>query len=175
MELVFILMERVPGERPNEVWSRIFHDHRKDVAAQIAMYTVSLAKLISSWGQGASGVGIFNAMGLISGEFSAPVPSWKLYFHPRLTAEEFTALLIKHRGEAPPAVGRDFFFYHRNMGTTNIFVFIPHEGEERVSLTAIIDWLDAGCFPRRSISTKPRVSRAFGVNTEFIDEPPEDE
>lgn len=173
----FIITRRVRGERLNDVWCRVSHEQRMDVAAQLAKHSVTMAEIGSVRCAKPTGVGICFEAELFSGvpeEVVEAWPSWKPVLHPVLTVEEFTARTIELRGTAPPDMGQYFMFAHMNMGPTNIFVLMPAEKTGRVELSAIIDWKSAGFYPHWYISTKPRISADFALDNEFRDEIPAD-
>lgn len=94
------------------------------------------------------------------------MPRWLPKFHPTYTAEQLATRLLKEDGVVPPAIDKEFYFYHTDLSPTNIFVVgpIPDDKSELPLLTAIIDWEAAGYYPRWWISTKPCVNAAYRLN-----------
>ncbi|KAL9116515.1 MAG: hypothetical protein Q9187_006961 [Circinaria calcarea] len=171
----FILERRVPGERLNEVWSRISHEQRVGVAAQLAEHAVSLAKLKSRRCEKATGAGITYESTLLGGVPWEDRPSWKPLLHTPLTAGQVTARIVNFSGEAPPDLGEYFLFAHTTMNPTNVFIIMPAEETGHVQVSAILGWASAGFYPHWWISTTPRVHAGFALDTEFIDDPPQDQ
>lgn len=171
-ERVFTIVRRVQGVRFNEAWFSLSEEQRVDVAAQLAKHAVTLSKLTSSRCEKPSGAGVTYSGDLFGGLPRERGVIWRVPLHSPATAEELTAIMAKLYGAPPPDMGKCFIFAHTDMSPTNVFVHMPTEETGHVQLSAIIDWETAGFYPHWYPSTNARITRGFGLDDEFLDEPP---
>jgi hypothetical protein len=61
--------------------------------------------------------------------------------------------------QPPPAIGDKFYFYHTDLGPTNILI-----SDDGSTVTAILDWESAGFYPKFWIPLKPYRSGGFSLD-----------
>jgi hypothetical protein len=61
--------------------------------------------------------------------------------------------------QSPPAIGDKFYFYHTDLGPTNILI-----SDDGSTVTAILDWESAGFYPKFWIPLKPYRSGGFNLD-----------
>ena len=93
-------------------------------------------------------------------------PSWKPDVHPTYTPESLRTHLQKRSKCEPPDSGTEFCLYHPDLHPANIFIKVSKDCAQPVRISAIIDWEDAGYWPRFWFVTCPKVSRWFLVEGE---------
>ncbi len=152
----FLLTKRVEGQVLDDVWPRLSTLQRREIADYIARVCVTLADNTSSRLETITGCGIYEPYLLESAPKSHP--TWK----PRLlgpfdSPEALRACTAKASSQPPPAIDPTFYFYHADLGPTNVMV------SENGRVTGIIDWESAAFYPRFFLATKPSISGGFNL------------
>ncbi|KAI9878385.1 MAG: hypothetical protein M1830_001055, partial [Pleopsidium flavum] len=161
----FLLLKRVSGQRLEDVWPKLSTDQVLKVAADLAEYTVTLAQFDSQKLETLTGCGVNSEYYLFGTPDMDTTPSWKPAIRPIFTPETARKYLRDLGGEDPPDIGEYFYFYHPDMGPTNVFVSVSGPEPQDVHITAIIDWEAAAYYPHWWISLKPRVSAGFALGS----------
>lgn len=143
----FFILRPVSGETLQQAWPSLSDHQRRSIAAQVAQYCEILAEATSDTLASATGYGIRDQY--LSLDRPASAPSWRPIPFPRVTLQQAEAYLFSMDA------GKNFRFYHADLGPTNIMV--SRDGR----VTGILDWESAAFYPRVWIGTKPRVSYGF--------------
>jgi len=136
----FLIFKRMEGSILRDAWTSLLLSQRDTAIITVALYCNILAQNISKTLRSVLGKPVLEP-------YLAPFGSGLLgpYTYEEC-ARYFTASLGKC-----PTLGRDFHFYHPDLGPGNIIV-----SDGRVA--GIIDWEAAGFYPPFWIATKPSVS-----------------
>ncbi|KAK2623871.1 hypothetical protein QTJ16_006505 [Diplocarpon rosae] len=156
----FLILRRVKGQTLDEEWSRLTPDQRMEIAHKVVTYCSKLALMSAPRVETATGQAIaepfFNSIA------DASHPSWL----PRLMGPFSSESLASHLSTIAPGsrleVGDHFYFYHADLGPTNIMVLDS-------AVTGIIDWESAAYYPKFWIATKPRLSAGFYLQKDKTD------
>ncbi|KAH9221682.1 hypothetical protein DL95DRAFT_355778 [Leptodontidium sp. 2 PMI_412] len=148
----FLILRRVKGQTLDEEWPRLNPDQRMEIANKIVGYCCKLASISASRFETATGHAVIEPF--LDGIADASHPSWI----PRPIGPFSSESLASHLSTIAPGsrldVGDLFYFYHADLGPTNIMVL---EG----TITGILDWESAAYYPKFWIATKPRLSAGF--------------
>ncbi|CAL5875246.1 uncharacterized protein PFLUO_LOCUS9550 [Penicillium psychrofluorescens] len=144
----FLIAERVPGEPLERVWPKMSTPAKEKLAQQTAEYLKQLRQLHSSKIQSVHGQPVYDAFLFAGyGPKGYEVPHGPLLSDEQLWNEMTPALknvpdVVRAllREKMPPA--QPYTFTHGDLTTCNIMV-----DPDTHSLTAIIDWENAGYFP----------------------------
>ena len=154
LDRYFVIQRRVHGETMDQAWFKLEDYEKWDLTREIANYIKLLSEITAPQFQAADGT-VLGDDRLIRDPLEVREHGWEPYQHPwpgPFTPEKFREHLLEvSDGVEPPEVGQEFHFYHCDLSPTNIIVTSLEkvEGEERqVHVAAIIDWEDAGFYPK---------------------------
>ncbi|SLM35102.1 Protein kinase-like domain [Lasallia pustulata] len=150
LERVFIITRRVHGKMLDDVWHSLKREDQKQVVKELAAYTKSLAKITAPAFQDVEGHHLAERC-LI------PYDSDKL---EPFTAEELREHMRNvSNGIEPPEFGPEFHLFHANTSPSNVLLSgtdeARTEGKSHVHVAGIVDWHDAGFYPKFWITTLP--------------------
>jgi len=155
----FLIMKRVQGQILNKAWPKLSTLQRIQIANDVARFCVILAANISTRLETVTGLPVSNERWLMD-----DTPESHLTWHPRflgpLSQEALRAYLTNISTVRPPDIDPEFYFYHADLGPTNIMVL--DDGR----LSGIIDWESAAYYPRFWLATKPLITWAFSLDCE---------
>ena len=137
----FLILRRIKGSTLRDAWTSLSLSQRHSVVKSIATLCDILAQNTSQMLGSATGRPVLEP-------FLSPSDSGLLGL---LTHNECKRYFSVSSDECPP-LGRDFYFYHPDLGPGNIIV----SDDGRVA--GILDWEAAGYYPAFWIATKPSVS-----------------
>jgi len=163
----YLLLKRVSGQTLEDAWPKLSTGQVKKIAVDLAKYTSTLSEFTSRQLKTINGCGVHDEDHLFGSPDLDTTPSWKPVIRPVFTCETVTTYLRNLGGEEPPPLGKEplFYFYHPDMGPTNVFVSVSGPKEEDVHITAIIDWEAAAYYPLWWIYLKPQVSAGFALGS----------
>ena len=162
----FLLMRRVYGQCLDDAWENLTDKQQRQIAAEVAAHVKTLAQFTSPRFESVDGKGLTDYLLLFEHEgHDKSLPSFVPRIHPVYTAEQLTAR-VSESGKTPPAVVKEFYLFHDDLGPTNFFLVdpIPDEKSELPLLSAIIDWEGAGYYPHWWIGTVPLVSSSYHLD-----------
>ena len=154
----FLVLAAVEGKTLDEAWPSLTDIQRQKVAATVATFCENLASQTSQKLQNPSGGSVLEPFLTYRKDFA--LPSWIPHPLPPLSQAELHAYLTKLNPETQLKIGDTFYFYHADLGPTNILL------SEEKEISGIIDWESAGFYPRFWIGTKPLVSGGFHLCAE---------
>jgi hypothetical protein len=149
----FLILKRVQGNTLAKAWPSLASEKRDYIASTVAQYCSDLAKITSDKLQSATGRGVLEPFLNVRAKDSHP--SWRprlLGPMPSVSSQKYLQRISKL---CSPPVTDAFYFYHADLGPTNILI----SGDGMVE--AILDWESAGFYPRFWISLKPYISPGF--------------
>ena len=158
----FVITKRVGGQTLERAWPQLPSLQRTQIADDVARFCLLLAANTSSRFETATGYGIHEPRLMESAHPSHP--SWMPRTLGPFSLEAIRAYMAKISTEAAPEIGPQFYFYHADLGPTNIMV--SADGH----VTGIIDWESAAYYPQFWVATKPVFSGSFWLECE-TDEP----
>jgi len=148
----FLILRRVQGETLDSVWPQLTRNQQMQIASKIVEYCRQLSLLSSSIFESATGRAVVEPF--LNSTANASHPSWV----PRSLGPFSSKDLASHLSAVAPGsdldTGSTFYFYHADLGPTNIMVLDN-------SISGILDWESAAYYPRFWIATKPRLSAGF--------------
>jgi serine/threonine protein kinase len=150
----FLVLKTVEGKTLYEAWSGMSPGQRQKLADTVASHCADLAQFQSERFETCSRKGVREDY-LTKGP-ALDIPSWK----PNLAGPFVLKELQSYLHASDIAIGDSFYFYHADLGPTNIIV------DEHNDLAAIIDWESAAFYPQFWIATKPLVSAGFNLGCE---------
>uniref|UniRef100_A0A093V7A4 Uncharacterized protein YcbJ n=1 Tax=Talaromyces marneffei PM1 TaxID=1077442 RepID=A0A093V7A4_TALMA len=153
----FLLLKRIEGQTLQSAWPSLSSEHRHRIASTIAQYCNDLAISRSSSFQSATGLGVLEPFLNVHAETSHP--SWKPRLLGPLSCLAFVKYLQRISKRPAPIFEDTFYFYHADLGPTNILV--SQDGE----VNGILDWESAAFYPDFWVSLKPYISAGFLLNT----------
>ncbi len=154
----FLIMKRVHAKTLETIWPDLSADQRSNIAEEIARHCSTLAARTSSSYQTVSGCGVLEYW--LMGNPPASNPSWLPMTLGPFTFAEWKNYMTEISTEPPPELDGSFYFYHPDLGPTNIMVWADGTG-----VAAIIDWEAAAYFPRFWVATKPASTWPFYLET----------
>ncbi|GFF76812.1 hypothetical protein IFM62136_09413 [Aspergillus lentulus] len=152
----FMILRRVQGQTLASAWPTLTLEKKADVAITVARYCRDLAEATSEKLQSATGCGVLEPFLTVDAEASHP--SWKprpLGPFSRIEAEKY---FLRISTMPLPPIGDRFYFYHADLGPTNIL--LSDDG----TIEAILDWESAGYYPKFWIPLKPYRSGGFNLD-----------
>jgi hypothetical protein len=133
------------------------------VAEQVAEHLRALAEITSDYVETVEGRGL---KGKHSLRIREALPDWKPRVEPRVSLKDYIAYMTRiDDGIKPPNAEEPLVLQHPDVSPTNLFVMMPLAPEESPQVTAIIDWERVGFRFKWEVSTYPRISRGFEVQT----------
>lgn len=153
----FLILKRVDGQTLRDAWPRLTSPQKSQIASQIAKFCSSLAAITSLTFESATGRGVLEPFLTVPAESSHP--SWKPRPLGPLSLTDFTAYLSHRSAPHCLDIGPYLHFYHADLGPGNIMV------SEEGKVEGILDWESAGFYPRFWITSKPRLSAGFYLNS----------
>jgi len=161
----FLLLTRAFSQRLEDAWPILSTDQIVKVAADLAKHISIMFEFTSPQLKTITGCGVNSEYYLFGDADINTWPLWKPHIRPIFMPETVTTFLHDLGGEDPSRVGDKFYFYHPDMGPTNVFVSVSGLGKEDVQVTTIIDWEAAAYYPRWWLAVKPRVSAGFALRS----------
>jgi hypothetical protein len=151
----FLLLKQIKGKTLAECWPSLSPLQHTNIATTVARFCKLLAKTSSSRLQSVSGFGVIESS---LTKYPPPSrPSWMPYLLGPLRPTELTTYLLESQPDTLPSIPDTFYFYHADLGPTNIVI------SETGSIEGILDWESAGYYPWFWIATKPLVSAGFNL------------
>ena len=158
----FLITKRVGGQTLERAWSQLTPLRRIQIADYIARFCVALATSTSSQLETVTGCGVHEPKLM---ESAPPLhPTWKPRILGPFSQEARCVYMTKVSAEPGADIDPRFYFYHADLGPTNIMV-----SEDGGRITGIIDWESAAYYPRFWIATKPVTAGAFYLECETDD------
>lgn len=145
----FLILKSIPGRTLDQAWPDLSFSERRKIADEIASFCTTLAMSCHKRMETLSGKGIREDF--LTRKLSPDVPSWMPNVAGPFTVEQLESYLRN----PSIATGPDFYFYHADLGPTNIIL------DDDNNVAAVIDWESAAFYPRFWIATKPLVSAGF--------------
>lgn len=147
----FSILKSVPGSTLYQAWPELSLSQKQKVASEVASFCSKLGASRKPRMETLSGKGVREDY--LTKERLPNAPSWKPVVEGPFTAEQLKAYLQ----DFPITTGDEFYFYHADLGPTNIIL------DDERNVAAIIDWESAAFYPRFWIATKPLVSAGFNL------------
>ncbi|KAH7333354.1 hypothetical protein BKA65DRAFT_564556 [Rhexocercosporidium sp. MPI-PUGE-AT-0058] len=149
----FLILRRIPGQTLDNEWSRLAPNQRLQIASKVVEYCRKLASISSCRFESATG----RAHGRHVSSVVIPRPIGP--FSSKALASHLSAVAP----ESDLDVGSLFYFYHADLGPTNIMVV-------NGTMVGILDWESAAYYPKFWIATKPRLSAGFYLQKDRTDQ-----
>jgi len=157
----FLILRRVEGQTLDEAWPRLTSDQRMEIANKIAAYCCKLASISTSRFETATGCAVVEPF--LNDIADASRPSWIPRPIGPFSSESFASHLATVAPGSCLDVGDLFYFYHADLGPTNIMVL-------ESTVIGILDWESAAYYPKFWIATKPRLSAGFYLQKDRTDQ-----
>jgi len=156
----FLILRRIAGQTLDNEWSRLTSDQRLQIASKVVEYCRKLASFSSCRFESATGHAVVEPFLHSTADMSHP--SWV----PRPVGPFSYEGLASHLSAVEPEynldVGSLFYFYHADLGPTNIIIL-------NGIIVGILDWESAAYYPKFWIATKPRLSAGFYLQKDRTD------
>ena len=153
----FLILKRVGGQTLQDAWPQLSSSQKSQVASQVANYCSKLARITSLRYESATCRGVLEPYITVDAEPSHP--SWKPRPLGPFSLEELKSYLFQQSTTYYPQVKLPFYFYHADLGPSNIMVSASGK------VMGILDWESAGFYPRYWIVLKPKCSAGFYLKT----------
>jgi hypothetical protein len=157
----FLILRRIRGQTLDNEWPRLTPDQQVLIASKIVEHCRKLASISSTRFESATGHAVVEPF--LNSTADVCHPSWI----PRPIGPFSSKALASHLSAVAPESGLDvgslFYFYHADLGPTNIMVLDS-------AITGILDWESAAYYPRFWIATKPRLSAGFYLQKDRTDQ-----
>ena len=158
-----MISKRVAGMTYQEAWPSLTTQQKLQVADQVAEHFKALAEMTSHYVETVEGSGL---KGQHSLRVREALPYWKPRVKPRVPLKDYVAYITRvDDGIEPPNSKEPLVLQHPGVGPMNLFITIPPISEESPKVTAIIDWEIVGYRFKWEVSTYPRISRGFEIET----------
>ncbi|KAI9743915.1 MAG: hypothetical protein M1818_002649 [Claussenomyces sp. TS43310] len=156
----FLILRRIRGQTLDNEWSRLAPNQRLQIASKIVEYCRKLASISSCRFESAAGRAVVEPF--LHSMADVSHPSWI----PRPIGPFSSTALAFHLSAVAPEcdldVGSLFYFYHADLGPTNIIVLDS-------TVVGILDWESAAYYPKFWIATKARLSAGFYLQNDRTD------
>lgn len=156
----FLILRCIAGQTLDNEWSRLTANQRLQIASRVVGYCRKLASISSCKFETATGHAIVEPFLHSTADVSHP--SWI----PRPIGPFSSKSLASHLSAVAPEsdldIGSLFYFYHADLGPTNIMVL-------NGTIVGILDWESAAYYPEFWIATKPRLSAGFYLQQDRTD------
>ncbi|KAE9989986.1 hypothetical protein EG327_001998 [Venturia inaequalis] len=154
----FLILGQVKGKTLAESWHLLSSKQRTTIARTVASFCTLLAQNSESSLQSVAGRSIYEPH-LTKSPYQSR-PSWMLCPLGPFKPHELAQYLGESQLATLPVIPDTFYFYHADLGPTNII--ISKEGH----IEGVLDWESAGFFPKFWIATKPLISAGFNLPQE---------
>jgi hypothetical protein len=154
----YLILRRIQGTTLQDAWSSLTMDQQNKVADTVAQYCFDLTRATSKRLESATGCGVYEPFLHVSAKESHP--SWEPRLLGPMSTEAFIRYLRRRSSEIQPPPVNEFYFYHTDLGPTNIIV------SGSGTILGILDWESAGYYPEFWLPLKPYMSRGFLLSTE---------
>ena len=166
----FLVLKAVTGGQTlDQAWPSLSAGQRVQVADAIAQYCKNLALSTSEVMMTANQNVIVEQFLTVKRPDSEP--SWRPQFlGPHSASQLRSYLLSAAKAEEIPSSTFDgqferFYFYHADLGPTNIIVAFDENGSPSGRVLNVIDWESAAFYPRFWLGSKPLLSAGFLLST----------